>query len=185
MTEFTPDWTLSTRDRLAVTLSLSLYKNIPGWPGATDEQLAAVADDALASLRSRVEALEARLEITHAWRWDDASEELVRYEIPAEQRATFPDGIACRDATIALGDEQFKRLKVIKTEQAARIEALEVALAACPEFAEMSARHFDRVELNPAKAADRQSAIDCAVACRDVAWGLRRHVRSVLSEKQP
>jgi hypothetical protein len=43
--EFTPDWKLSQQDQLQVHLSISLAKHIPGWPGATDEQLAAVAGE--------------------------------------------------------------------------------------------------------------------------------------------
>lgn len=37
------DWTLSAEDVVAVHLSLSLSKHVPDWPGATDEQLSAVA----------------------------------------------------------------------------------------------------------------------------------------------
>jgi len=43
--EFTPDWKLSQQDQLQVYLSIALTKHVPGWPGATDEQLAAVAGD--------------------------------------------------------------------------------------------------------------------------------------------
>jgi hypothetical protein len=43
--EFTPDWKLSQQDQLQVHLSIALTKHVPGWPGATDEQLAAVAAD--------------------------------------------------------------------------------------------------------------------------------------------
>jgi hypothetical protein len=43
--EFTPDWKLSQQDQLQVHLSIALTKHVPDWPGATDEQLAAVAGD--------------------------------------------------------------------------------------------------------------------------------------------
>jgi len=43
--EFTPDWKLSQQDQLQVHLSIALAKHVPDWPGATDEQLAAVAGD--------------------------------------------------------------------------------------------------------------------------------------------
>jgi hypothetical protein len=43
--DFTPDWKLSQQDQLQVHLSIALAKHVPDWPGATDEQLAAVAGD--------------------------------------------------------------------------------------------------------------------------------------------
>jgi hypothetical protein len=49
--EFTPDWKLSQQDQLQVHLSIALAKHVPGWPGATDEQLAAVAADLMPVLR--------------------------------------------------------------------------------------------------------------------------------------
>ena len=51
------DWTLSAVDVVQVQLSLSLTRHVPGWPGATDEQLQAVAReivDALDGGRSRM-----------------------------------------------------------------------------------------------------------------------------------
>lgn len=42
MTEFEPDWSLSPADELSVALSLAL-DGVPGWTGATDDQMAAVA----------------------------------------------------------------------------------------------------------------------------------------------
>lgn len=41
--EFNPDWELTPIESLAVKLSMALARHIPDWPGATDEQLAAVA----------------------------------------------------------------------------------------------------------------------------------------------
>ena len=43
MNNFNPDWKLSPVDQMQVDLSLALTKHVPGWPGATDEQLEAVA----------------------------------------------------------------------------------------------------------------------------------------------
>lgn len=43
--EFEPEWTLDPVERMSVNLSISLSKHIPNWPGATDEQLMAVAKD--------------------------------------------------------------------------------------------------------------------------------------------
>jgi hypothetical protein len=45
--QFRPNWTLSAADKMAVKLTIALGKHIPGWPGATDEQLAAVAEEIL------------------------------------------------------------------------------------------------------------------------------------------
>ena len=59
---------------------------------------------ALDIARERIAKLEARLEIDHAFRMGDG-DEMVRYEIPPEERDNFPDGIACRDETIRLRDE--------------------------------------------------------------------------------
>ncbi len=43
--EFKPDWKLDDIQLLQVFLDISLNKNVPGWPGCTDEQLEAVARD--------------------------------------------------------------------------------------------------------------------------------------------
>ena len=37
------DWILSAADVVQAQLSVSLHRHVPGWAGATDEQLAAVA----------------------------------------------------------------------------------------------------------------------------------------------
>lgn len=44
---FTPDWILSPTETMAVKLSIALSRHVPNWPGATDEQLAAVAAEIL------------------------------------------------------------------------------------------------------------------------------------------
>jgi hypothetical protein len=46
--KFSPDWKLTPVEQMAVKLTLALAKHIPGWPGATDEQLQAVVTDILA-----------------------------------------------------------------------------------------------------------------------------------------
>jgi hypothetical protein len=43
--EFKPDWTLSLKDNMVVKLTLALSAHLPDWPGATDEQLDAIAED--------------------------------------------------------------------------------------------------------------------------------------------
>lgn len=53
------DWILSADDIVQVQLSMSLSKHIPGWPGATDEQLHEVAVEIIDALdntkRSRID----------------------------------------------------------------------------------------------------------------------------------
>lgn len=44
---FNPDWKLEPDEAMAVTLSLSLNRHVPDWPGCTDEQLLAVARDVI------------------------------------------------------------------------------------------------------------------------------------------
>jgi hypothetical protein len=56
-TEFKPDWKLTPAEALAVTLSMSLHKHVPGWGGCTDEQLGAVAIDVLEHVMTEREAL--------------------------------------------------------------------------------------------------------------------------------
>lgn len=51
---FEPDWVLPSRDRLAVVLTLALAMHIPNWPGATDEQLGAVAEDIFSAINARL-----------------------------------------------------------------------------------------------------------------------------------
>lgn len=48
--EFKPDWSLTENESAQVALSLALTRYVPGWPGATNEQLGAVASDVLAAL---------------------------------------------------------------------------------------------------------------------------------------
>jgi len=47
------DWTVSAEDLIATTLSIALAQNVPNWPGATDEQLRAVAQEVIAALDGR------------------------------------------------------------------------------------------------------------------------------------
>ncbi len=49
--EFKPNWQLDEIGTLAVNLTLALYAHIPDWPGATDEQLEAVARDLLEGMK--------------------------------------------------------------------------------------------------------------------------------------
>lgn len=65
----------------------------------------------LEALFAEVRRCHARLEIDHAWRpaRDGETPErdgLVREPIPYERRASEPDGIECRDATIAMLQER-------------------------------------------------------------------------------
>lgn len=47
------DWTVNAVDLIAVTLSIALAQRVPGWPGATDEQLDGVAHEIIAALDGR------------------------------------------------------------------------------------------------------------------------------------
>lgn len=44
------DWVVGADDIVQVHLSLSLTKHVPGWPGASDDQLWAVAQDIINAL---------------------------------------------------------------------------------------------------------------------------------------
>lgn len=55
-------------------------------------------------LIEEIERLQARLEVDHAFKLVNGK--LERFEVRQEDRATFPDGIDCRDETIKLLEEQ-------------------------------------------------------------------------------
>lgn len=59
----------------------------------------------------RIEKLEERLEITHAYDYKGN-----RVEIPPEDRDEYPDGIDCRDETIRLLQDENNRLKVLNND---------------------------------------------------------------------
>lgn len=59
--------------------------------------------------RAEVERLQERLEIDHVFVLGEA-DEMVRKDVPPEERALYPDAIDCRDATIGLQDERIERL---------------------------------------------------------------------------
>ena len=44
------DWTVSARDTVAIAASAALSRHVPGWAGATDKQLDAVAAAILSAL---------------------------------------------------------------------------------------------------------------------------------------
>ncbi|WP_182421995.1 hypothetical protein [Aureimonas sp. ME7] len=74
-------------------------------------------DAEIASLQAKLREREERLEITHHYVLSGNGEDLVRAEIPPEERDNEPDGIECRDATI-------KGLEATVASLQARIEAL-------------------------------------------------------------
>jgi hypothetical protein len=77
--EFTPDWKLSQQDQLQVHLSIALAKHIPGWLGATDEQLAAVAGDLSPAIAKAIDdEREACIQIAVAAQ-DRCSDEMNKY----------------------------------------------------------------------------------------------------------
>lgn len=49
---FNPDWTLEPDEAMAVTLTLSLHRHVPGWPGCSDAQLIAVARDVIEHVKN-------------------------------------------------------------------------------------------------------------------------------------
>lgn len=51
---FNPDWQLDAKQTLRVHLSLLLDRHVPKWPGATDEQLEAVANGLLEALGEKL-----------------------------------------------------------------------------------------------------------------------------------
>ncbi len=75
----------------------------------------AEAADALDAKDAEIARLRGRLEITHAWRFDENGK---KERIELEQPNNFPDGIECRDSTIEILD---KNVKVLR----ARAEAAE------------------------------------------------------------
>ncbi len=77
-------------------------------------------------LRSRVAALEERLEIDIAYSIVDG--QMKPFTIPPAARDTFPDGITVRDETIKLLDENIERLRSALA--AAREECAKVRKAA-------------------------------------------------------
>lgn len=92
-------------------------------------------DCLVASLRSRIAELEARLEIDHHFEYIDG--EMVRVEIAPEARQIGDcDGIGCRDATIALQDDVIDRASY-------RIAVLETALEPFAEAANSPALRMD------------------------------------------
>lgn len=44
------DWTVSASDIVQVAISVALHRHMPGWAGATDKQLEAIAKEILQAL---------------------------------------------------------------------------------------------------------------------------------------
>lgn len=74
------------------------------------------------ALSDEVERCHARLEITHCWKMEAGDK--VRVEIPPAERATFPDGIECRNETIRLRDENNAKLRAALTAAESEAQAL-------------------------------------------------------------
>lgn len=81
----------------------------------------------LTEARARIQALEERLEMTHVWTCKaDKPEELVRAEIPPEERVIGQaDAVDCRDETIKLLDARIERQVRRIAGQTMRIAELE------------------------------------------------------------
>lgn len=91
----------------------------------------ALADE-VERLNGCVLKYEQRLEIDHAYHTEkiDGKTELVRHEIPPPERSEFPDGIKCRDITIAALESdrdalaaEVKRLRGVNSDDADPITA--------------------------------------------------------------
>lgn len=67
-----------------------------------------VRADALEAVQAEIQRCHKRLEITHVFKMRDENSGLERVEIPYEERRQQPDGIECRDATIALLEQSNK-----------------------------------------------------------------------------
>lgn len=72
-------------------------------------------------LQERIAELEARLEITHAYRCIGDTGEVERFELSEDQKRQYPDGISCRDASIYLLEESNKKLVAKVKELKARL----------------------------------------------------------------
>jgi len=71
--------------------------------GATDKPIWEYVRE-IRELKARIAKYQERLEIDHAFRWSEADGEMVRFEIPDDERDTFPDAISCREADTKLMD---------------------------------------------------------------------------------
>lgn len=70
------------------------------------------AAECLEALQAKIERYEARLEIDHVYKLDQSGgEELIREEVPPEEREAMIDGIECRDATIKLLEKYITELR--------------------------------------------------------------------------
>ena len=87
------------------------------------------AADRIAALEAEVARCHARLEITHVGQMKgDGTADLIRVEVPMAERATMPDGIDARDATIYLLDEDIARLSASLVAEVTESEALRAQL---------------------------------------------------------
>jgi len=77
------------------------------------EAALAERDKEIERLRAEVVRCHARLEIDHVFRMPPDAEDgddLIREDVPMSERAEMVDGIACRDETIKLQDQQIEKL---------------------------------------------------------------------------
>lgn len=88
----------------------SLYSRLkPDEQIAADVAYVAACDpQTILALLDKIARYEARLEIDHCFVMVDGKE-LVRQEIPADEREGWPDGIMARDETIKLLEQQIAR----------------------------------------------------------------------------
>lgn len=94
------------------------WKGLP-WDILSDESRSAneaAAEAVRAPLLERIAKLEARLEIDHVWRPAPNNEgDMMREEVPPEERDAQIDGIEARDCTIELLNSRIAELEAQRT----------------------------------------------------------------------
>ncbi len=69
------EWRLTDAEDFTVKLSLAMHKHVPGWGGATDEQLDAIAKDVLPTAPPRDEVVEALRALGTSAEWKSKRQE--------------------------------------------------------------------------------------------------------------
>lgn len=123
-------------DRLLPVDALRLYDSDQATFPLSAEDAEGVLDvideaaDAILKLQGEVARCHERLEIDHYFKMGDNDDsDLERVDIPMSERASFPDAVRARDATIGLIEENNRDLRT-------RLEAAEAEVARMREIIE-------------------------------------------------